>query len=184
MGPLSYAVVAYIRNHPLASFVEELRAELRPTHSHLPAHVTVLPPRPLHGSEGETIARLETLCRAVAPFDVTMGEVESFIPTTPTVFIRVAHAAYKLRELHDLLNENSLRSEEQWPYMPHVTIVKVDTQAEADEALEISRQRWMRYEGPRRITIERLTFVRSAGADRWTDLAPVPLLGAGLVSTR
>lgn len=101
--------------------------------------------------------------------------------STPTVFIRVAHAAYRLRELHDLLNANALHFEEQWPYMPHVTIVKVEGPAEADQDLEISRQRWLRYQGPRRVTIEELTFVRSAGEDRWIDLAPVPL-GAGLVS--
>jgi len=182
MEPLSYAVVAYIRNHPLARFVEDLRAELHPPHAHLPAHVTVLPPRPLHGSEAEALARLEAHCRGVAPFEVTLGEVESFIPTTPTVFIRVAHAAYRLRELHDLLNANSLRFDEPWPYMPHLTIVKVDTPSAADQDLEISRQRWRRYHGPRSVTIEELTFVRSAGDNRWLDLAPVPL-GAGLVSS-
>ncbi len=145
MGPPFYAVVAYIRNHPLARFVEELRRELHPAHAHLPAHVTVLPPRELHGTEADALARLEDLTRPLAPFEVTMGEVESFIPATPTVFIRVAHAAYRLRELHDLLNVNALLFSEPWPYMPHVTIVKADLQAEADRALEISRQRWLRY---------------------------------------
>lgn len=181
MGPQSYAVVAYIRDHPLARFVEELRGQLHPAHAHLPAHVTVLPPRSLHGSEAETQALLVDICRGVAPFDVTLGDVETFVPTTPTVFIRVAHAAYRLRELHDLFNINALCCSEQWPYMPHVTIVKVDDPAEAERDLEISRRRWQRYDGPRHITIDELTFVRSAGENRWIDLAPL-YLGSSLVS--
>lgn len=175
MEPQSYAVVAYIRNHPLARFVEELRAELHPDHAHLPAHVTVLPPRVLRGSEQEAVARMDALCHGVTPFEVTMGEVASFMPTTPTVFIRVAEKAYRFRELHDLLNNNSLECSEQWPYMPHVTIVKTDSAAQAAHALEISQQRWMRYQGPLQVTFEEVTFVRAAGENRWDDLAGIHL---------
>src|SRR5437016_2822797 len=39
-----YALVAYVRN-PVGEFVERLRQELHPDLPHLPAHLTVLPPR-------------------------------------------------------------------------------------------------------------------------------------------
>src|SRR5437868_4361716 len=177
MPPLQYALVAYIKA-PVGEFVERLRAELHPALSHLPAHLTVLPPRRLQGSEEEARQVVERVCRHASPFEVVMGGVETFIPVTPAVFIRVAHAAYRLRELHDQLNMNALRAEEPWPYMPHLTIVKVATPEQANSAFEVAQQRWSQYQGSRRVLIEKLTFVREAPGDTWQDLAPIPLGGS------
>lgn len=175
--PCQYALVAYIRN-TLGEFVENLRAELNPAHAHLPAHITVLPPRQLSGSEEEAVALVQQVCRHVAPFEVSLGDVENFMPITPTVFIRVAFAAYRVRELHDALNTGALFYNEQWPYMPHLTIVKLETMDAANRALETARQRWAKFECPRKTMITELTFVRS-GEDlaHWDDLAPVTLGG-------
>jgi 2'-5' RNA ligase len=170
---IQYALVAYVRSE-LGEFVENLRRELHPVHAHLPTHVTVLPPRPLQGSEEDAAAMLRTLSAQVAPFDVDLGEVESFLPTTPTVFIQVSHAGYKMRELHDLLNRPPLAYQEALPYMPHVTVAKLDNNQRAAEVLRCSKQRWEQYRGSHRITVERLTFVRG-NAHTWTDLAEFTL---------
>ena len=175
-----YALVAYVKN-PVGEFVERLRRELHPELPHLAAHVTILPPRCLRGSELSALETLEEICGQVSPFEVVLGEVETFVPVTPTVFIRVAHAAYRMRELHDRLNTNSLAAEEEWPYMPHLTIVKMSAETQADEAYVIARDRWAEFEGSRRIEIKELTFVREQDANHWIDLAGVPL-GRSLVS--
>jgi 2'-5' RNA ligase len=174
MKSRQYALVAYVQN-PVGRFVEALRRDLYPEHAHLPAHITVLPPRPLHGTEADALEVLSELCRDVDPFEVVMGEVESFSPVTPTVFIRVAHAAYKLRELHDRLNTDLMHCHEQWPYMPHLTIVKMPDEPSAQAALVESRGRWSQYHDTRRILLEQLTFVREGDDHRWIDLAPIPL---------
>lgn len=170
-----YALVAYIRGS-VGEFVESLRGQLHPAHAHLPAHITILPPRCLQGTEAEALSLVEQVCQEAAPFDVTLGDVENFMPVTPTVFIRVAFAAYRLRELHDRLNRNALAHDEQWPYMPHLTIVKVDSLVDASCALEIARHRWARFDQPRKVRIEELTFVREGDSQNtWVDLAPVRL---------
>ena len=133
MSPQRYALVAYVKNQ-VGEFVENLRKELHPELPHLAAHVTLLPPRCLQGSEENAIATLEELCRQIEPFEVSLGEIETFIPVTPTVFVRVAHAAYRMRELHDLLNVNGLATKEEWPYMPHLTIVKMGAENQAQHA--------------------------------------------------
>lgn len=173
-GP-QYALVAYIGN-AVGEFVENLRGELHPAHAHLPAHITVLPPRCLSGSETDAISLVSSICKETNPFEVSLGDVENFMPVTPTVFIRVAFAAYRLRELHDKMNAGPLCFDEQWPYMPHLTIAKVDTLDEAARALEIARQRWAFFTSPRKVVIERLTFVRQGNdCNSWIDIAPVPL---------
>jgi len=174
MGALQYAVVAYVTG-ALARFIEELRADVYPGYSYLLPHLTILPPRDLKGNELAALHNLESLCRDVAPFEVVLGKAESFLPTTPTVFIQVEHAAYKMRELHDRLNSGGLACDEQWPYMPHMTIVKMPDAAQAEHVLRIARERWASYTGTHCVTVEQLTFVREGENHRWIDLAPVPL---------
>jgi 2'-5' RNA ligase len=170
-----YALVAYVRS-PIGRFVEDLRRDLHPEIPELPAHVTVLPPRNLLGTEEEARQQIQEICRTVKPFEIVMGDVETFAPTTPTVFIRVAHAAYRMRDLHDRLNVGALQYAEPWPYMPHLTIVKLPTEEAARQAAELSRQRWASFGHSRRILIEEVTFVREGNETHsWVDLASLPL---------
>ena len=169
-----YALVAYVRN-PVGEFVESLRKELHPALPHLAAHVTLLPPRLLDGTESSALQKLEELCKEVEPFEVSLGEVETFIPVTPTVFIRVAHAAYRMRELHDRLNVNALYCREEWPYMPHLTIVKMGAEDQAQHAYRVARTRWAEFDESRCIEVRDLTFVREEGQNKWADLAEIPL---------
>jgi 2'-5' RNA ligase len=182
-----YALVAYVR-HPVGEFVENLRKELHPELPLMAAHLTILPPRCLNGDNSDSIVnenaaleRIAELCREVEPFDIVLGEVETFVPVTPTVFIRVARAAYRMRELHDRLNQGILQSEEQWPYMPHLTIVKMSSESQAMSAFDLARERWTGYPGSRQISVDHLTFVREGENNTWVDLAPIPL-GRTLVS--
>jgi len=175
-----YALVAYLKN-PAGEFVENLRRELHPDLPHLAAHLTILPPRPLHGSESAALQLLERFCGHEEPLEVSLGSVGTFIPVTPTVFIRVDGASQRMSELHGKLNTEELQFQEEWPYIPHLTIVKMSAEQPAKTAFEIARQRWSDYAGSRRIVLERLTFVREDDQNCWIDLAPV-LLGRRLVS--
>jgi len=175
-----YALVAYVKN-PVGEFVENLRRELHPDLPHLAAHLTILPPRPLQGTESSALELLERVCGLTEPFEVGLGEVGSFLPDTPTVYIRVTHGAERMCHLHDQLNTQALAFDEEWPYVPHLTIVKMATQLPAKHAFRVACERWSCHLGERRILLERLTFVREIEPDRWVDLAPVTL-GRTLVS--
>ncbi len=169
-----YALVAYITS-PVGEFVENLRRELHPDLPHLAAHLTLLPPRPLAGTESAALQTLDRVCGKAEPFEIDLGAVETFIPTTPTVYIRVDHAAARMRELHDQLNTQALAFQEEWPYIPHLTIAKMAAEQVAQDAFRVARERWARYIGSRRILLERLTFVREQAPNCWQDLAPVHL---------
>jgi 2'-5' RNA ligase len=193
-----YALVAYVKS-AAGEFVEKLRRELHPDHPdipHLAAHLTILPPRPLFGTESAALQALECVCGKEEPFEVTLGSMETFVPVTPTVYIRVDSGADRMSELHRKLNSEAMAFTEEWPYIPHMTIVKMSAEQAAQNAFEIARSRWTQYSGSRRILLERLTFVkedlgenvRDAGEEVrhslgncWIDLAPVHL-GRRLVS--
>jgi 2'-5' RNA ligase len=174
-----YALVAYVSN-AVGEFVENLRRELHPDLPHLPAHLTILPPRHLQGSELSALELLEDTCSRAEPFEVTLGDAETFVPVTPTVFIRVEHAAHRMHELHERLNTQVLKATEEWPYMPHLTIAKMTTETLAQAAYVTARDRWALFRGSRRIQVKDLTFVREREQDRWVDVAEVPL-GRSLV---
>ena len=170
-----YALVAYVRS-PVGQFVEDLRRGLHSDHPELPAHLTILPPRTLQGSERQAEHFIQQVCQATEPFEVAMGDVETFVPITPTVFIRVAQAGYRMRELHDRLDAGLLAYPEPWPYMPHLTIVKLEKPEAAQAAVTVAQQRWTEYQGPRTVHIEELTFVREGSEPfSWIDLASVRL---------
>lgn len=178
-----YAVVAYAKGE-LGRFVEQLRRELDPCYGHLPAHITVLPPRSLQATESKARETLEELCSVERPFEITLGDVESFVPRTPVVFIRVSHAAYKMRELHDRLNTGPFLADEPWPYMPHLTIIKGEEPQHAQHVLTEIRRRWAEYQGVRSIRIDELTFVCQTEGPHWKDLAPVQLGRSLALKTR
>lgn len=161
--------------------MENLRRELHPDLPHLAAHLSILPPRPLQGSESSALQLLERICGSEEPFEVTLGNVETFSPVTPTVYIRVQGAAAHMSELHSKLNTEALAFKEEWPYIPHLTIVKMSDKEPAQAAFQMAQERWARYSGSRRILLEGLTFVRETEDSCWIDLAPIPL-GRRLVS--
>lgn len=169
-----YALVAYVRD-PVGRFVEGLRQELYPEHAHLAAHVTVLPPRELRGTEAAAIAELQRIAARFNAFDVEFGEAESFIPTTPTVFLRVSKSAHRFRDMHEAFSLGALQCEEPWPYMPHMTIAKMPDEADAQRALSVARQRWAGYKGEKSARVLELVFVREGETAHWADLATMRL---------
>jgi hypothetical protein len=59
--------------------------------------------------------------------------------------------------------------------MPHLTIVKMGAEDQAQYAYRVARTRWAEFEGNRCIEVRDLTFVREEAPYHWVDLATVPL---------
>jgi 2'-5' RNA ligase len=179
MQPQRYALVSYVSSS-VGRFVERLRQELHPELPHLPAHLTILPPRTLRGSELFALQTLEEVCSQAEPFDVELGEVETFVPVTDTVFIDVARGGQFMHGLHERLNIHALQCAEEWPYMPHLTVARLNTREQAERAYLTARDRWAEFSGSRVVSLKQLTFVREESENHWVDLAGLPL-GRSLV---
>src|SRR3984957_10742903 len=130
-----YALVGYVKG-PAGEFVENLRRELHPDLPHLAAHLTLLPPRVLRDTENSALQLLERICGEAQPFEVTLGDVETFTPATPTVYIRVSQGSARMCELHGRLNTQTLEYPEESPYAPHMTTVKVATGQPVQDAFQ------------------------------------------------
>jgi 2'-5' RNA ligase len=168
----SFAVVAYLPE-PLAGFVDALRQELVPA-CRLRAHITVLPPRPPVCAQEAAWDELKPALQGLAPFPVELREVLLF-PVSQAVYISLGAGCRDLELLHDRLDCGHLKFSEPWLYHPHVTLAQQLDSAKVDAALELAVRRWREFSGPRRFTLDRLTFVQNVGENRWSDLADCEL---------
>jgi 2'-5' RNA ligase len=167
-----FALVSYIPE-PLARFLDELRVELTPG-SKPRAHVTILPPRPLHNELKDAVGQIAEENRGVPPFRVELGEIRVF-EASHVVYLEISHGANELRELYALLNRGPLAYKENFPYHPHITLAQDIPSDEAPRLAEIARERWAGYQGPRGFSVSSLTFVQHVAPTIWTDVAEVPI---------
>ncbi len=173
MAVETYAIVAYLHG-PLAEFVDGLRKELDPTHAGKAAHLTLLPPRPLSISEEEALEQARAYCADWEPFPIEIGGVATFLPPG-VVYVELAEGSEQMGRLHSELNRGCLAGEEAWSYVPHITIAQdLDGPQTRELAAHVS-ERLAAYRGPRRLLVDKLTFVRQSPAGDWIDLADVQL---------
>jgi 2'-5' RNA ligase len=168
----SFALVAYIGGD-LARFLDDLRRELVP--NYLPrAHVTILPPRPVHAGFHQAWDHIYANLRDRPAFEVATGSVELF-QNTGVVYTALASGKRELVEMHDALNQGPLHYDEPYHYHPHITLAQGLDREKVRPLLEEAKARWEAYRGPRRFEVDSVTFVQNTIRDRWVDLAEVRL---------
>lgn len=168
----SHAVVAYLRCEA-AGFIDALRCELTPGCPHH-SHVTVLRPRPLDADTAELAERCRQILSRFDSFEIELGDVSVF-ESTRVIKVSLKSGISELRTLHDILNAGPLAQEDDFPFVPHVTLCQEAPPERFDEFLEAARVRWAAYQGSRRVRVESLTLVCQREDGTWADLAELPL---------
>ena len=174
-----YALVFYASG-PLAQFLDELRAELEPGRPVPRSHVTVLPPRPipdhspLPESADKAIAQLRRQAGEFSPFRTYVGGVDTFLGTN-VVYLSIANGFRDLQRMHHRLNQEALEYQEPFQYHPHITLAQGLTPERMPAVLELARQRWEAYEGPRSFPCGSWCFVQATADMHWLDLASIDL---------
>jgi hypothetical protein len=112
-----FALVSYIPD-PLARFLDDLRVELVP-YCRPHAHVTILPPRPLHDPLKDIVQGIAEDIRGAAPFPIELGEIEIF-EASHVIYLGLARGTNELLQLYRALNHGSLKYTENFPYHPHI----------------------------------------------------------------
>ncbi|HEY3826418.1 MAG TPA: 2'-5' RNA ligase family protein [Bryobacteraceae bacterium] len=167
-----FALVSYMAD-PLARFLDDLRMELKPG-CRPRAHITILPPRPLHSELADAIQRITNGLRGTAAFRIELGEIEIF-ETSHVIFLGLARGAEEMRHLYGALNRGCLKYVEPFRYHPHITIAQDLLAEQATKLSLIAKERWANYRGPRGFTVSVLSFVQHVAPFIWTDVAALPL---------
>jgi len=115
----SFALVTYIPD-PLGSFLQSLRLGL-PGEENPQAHITILPPRPLLLPLEIVSFEAQQILHGFDPFTIELSRVSVF-PETNILYLEIAEGNDALHKLHDALNTGSLAHEENFEFLPHLTI--------------------------------------------------------------
>jgi 2'-5' RNA ligase len=176
--PNVFALVIYIPE-PLGPFLDDLRRELVPTYNPH-AHVSVLPPRPIHNGWQAASDQARALTEGWAPFDVELTSVHVF-QRTDVIYLEIGNGASELYNLHAAMNSGPLTFDEPYAYHPHITLAQEIPHDRVGEFTALARRRWQEYAGPRTFRADRAVFVQNTVDNCWVDLAEYSL---GAVAVR
>ena len=163
----SFALVSYLPDR-LGSFLDHLRGDLVQECS-AKAHVTVLPPRPLHCGPEKAWQLLEQRLQGFQPFVIELGGIEVF-PVTQVIYLAITTGHDELKRLHSSLNTGQLGFDEPFEYHPHVTLAQDLDPSQVQAVCERAAAMWREFSHPRSFVVDRLTFVQNTLENRWTDL--------------
>ena len=114
-----FALVAYVPE-PLGPFLDQLRQTL-PGIEFPQAHITLLPPRPLHVNVQAASHLAKDVLSQVAAFEVELNSVRLF-PETDVLYLDLTDGHDTVLELHRALNTGDLHCAEQFDFHPHLTL--------------------------------------------------------------
>lgn len=168
----SFALVTYIPD-PLGKFLDDLRLDLVPScDPH--AHVTLMPPRFLPSTEELAWQHILEQTSHIPAFELEALDICVF-PKTNVIYIELGEGRDTLIDLHSALNRDALAYDEPYPYHPHITLAQELPPDTVESVAAAARQAWASAPFSRRFAVERLTFVRNIGCNRWLDLNVVEL---------
>jgi len=170
MPPYSYAVVAYLEGD-LGKFVDMFRSAIAPDQSHLRPHITALSPRKLKITDAEAVRSFKK--KAFQPIEVEVGDVCSFRPLSPTIYLDLRRGQREIWDLHQKLGSPPLMGKPDWPFVPHITLAHLDDFKDITRVFQHARDRWRDYQGTRGFTITELVLVREDKKGQWLDLATI-----------
>lgn len=171
-----YGGVAYIEGE-LGEFLLRLRGEVVPGCA-LRSHVSILPPRPIRGSEDEAAEWLTQQASKLSAFQVRLGKIEVF-PGSRVIYVALDAGGTEMGAMHELLNLGPFQFEEEYRFHPHVTLAQRIAPESHAAILERCEEAWAAYQGPRSFAVETLTFVKNISFDCWRNLRDVSLEMAG-----
>src|SRR5487761_713307 len=117
------AVVAYLPGE-IAHRLARIAHRLTPASPARRPHFTVLPGRPLQLRDAAMLERLRAVCsQRTPPLRLRLGEVRTFLPVSPVIYLDVIAADEELSRLRGmLLAVLPSRSAERFAYHPHLTL--------------------------------------------------------------
>ncbi len=148
-----FALVCYVPE-PQKSCLDSLRQSI-PGKQLPPAHITVLPPRPLSFSIEHACSQVEALAQSLSAFQAELSEVRCF-EDTEFLYLDVSAGNQRIRAIHAELNAGQLNHPETYEFRPHVTLGGPVPACSLSSAQAKTAARWNSLGCPRLMAIEEL----------------------------
>jgi 2'-5' RNA ligase len=186
-----FALVSYVPD-PLGPLIDDLRLSL-PGVEFRQAHITILPPRPVHLPVEAATEYSQQVLGQFRPFSVELTHVNRF-PVTNVLYLELAEGNQTIHDLHDALNTGNLVFKEEFEFLPHLTLGGPISAAQVDAVQEQAEALWRSVHLNRRFEIDEVVALWAAPGDEvlawqrlWTyrlHTKQVKAAKAGLTSHR
>lgn len=114
-----FALVSYVPE-PLGPTLDSLKTP--PNGMPLsPAHITLLPPRPLRTDPLSAYERIREVLTGFPAFELELTEICRF-PSTNVIYLAVGKGQDQIHELYRALNHGEFSHEEEFEFLPHLTL--------------------------------------------------------------
>jgi 2'-5' RNA ligase len=148
-----FALVCNIQE-PQKQFLDSLRHSI-PGRNMAPAHITILPPRPLRFPIDRACTLVADLAHRLPAFAAELSDVRCF-SETDFIYLDIAEGSGILRDIHQNLNSGELNYNELYEFRPHLTLGGPVIQSSLQGERQRIEREWKSSECPRRILIEEL----------------------------
>jgi 2'-5' RNA ligase len=109
---------------PWGARLQEFRERLGDrTAAGIPTHVTLVPPHELQADGLDDLEQhLAAVSATALPFRMHLRGTGTFRPVSPVVFVTVVEGISGCEQLADAVRRGPVRTGQQFPYHPHVTV--------------------------------------------------------------
>jgi 2'-5' RNA ligase len=167
----------------LSRLANRIRRPYDPNFPRIGPHVTVLPPREVRLSRRGVIDAVARVARRSRSFEISLGAIRTFRPVMPVVFASLRFGESELVSLHRRLSRGSLKGDEAFPYVPHLTLGQGLDSRRLPRAMALSR-RLFAAARQKHWLADRLIIVERLSDDVWLPHPAIPLPGALLERSR
>lgn len=163
-----FALVSYVPE-PLGSTLDGLKTppEGQPLS---PAHITLLPPRPLRADPASAYQRIREILAGFPAFELELTKICRF-PTTNVLYLGVGKGRDQIFELHRALNHGEFFHQEEFEFQPHLTLAYPPDLGTAERRRAHLEEKWKQVRHLQPFTIDRAVFLSKAAGGHWNQRA-------------
>jgi 2'-5' RNA ligase len=161
-----FALVAYV-TEPLRSMIDDLKSSVsgkRPA----PAHITLLPPRPLRTDPAIAYDRIREVLAGFPAFELELTEICQF-PSTNVLYLAVGKGQSEVYEIYRALNQGSFHHTEEFEFLPHLTLACPADPAVAAEMKASLEKSWNQVRHLQPVVIDRAAFLSRTVDGDWNQ---------------
>jgi len=162
-----FALVSYVPE-PLGSTLDRLKHSVGGERSS-PAHVTLLPPRPLRSDPEAAYVRIREVLAGFPAFELELTEICRF-PATNVLYLAVGKGHEQIREIYRALNLGELHHQEEFEFLPHLTLAyPADLESAEKMRLELDKA-WSQHRPAEAFVVDRAVFISRTPDGGWNQL--------------
>ncbi|MDA8351953.1 MAG: YjcG family protein [Firmicutes bacterium] len=116
--------VATFPEKKIQDFANSYRKRYDPHYALIPPHITLKEPFELNEDMlPQALQHLEQVAKETSAFTVRLPKISTFHPTNNVIYIAVDETE-AVKNLHEKINRKSIYHEEEYSYIPHITLAQ------------------------------------------------------------